>query len=83
MRPSMHYPQNRVGSNRYMNPDEKDRSPNSLVSYPILCLNVWQHMWIPDYGIMGKRQYLGAWWERIDWQVVFNRFVTAEQKKDL
>lgn len=39
---------------------------------PVLCLNVWEHQWIKDYGLMGKRAYLAAWWDRIDWQKVEN-----------
>jgi len=42
-----------------------------LRAEPILCVNVWQHMYLPDYGILGKRAYLSAWWERIDWDFVF------------
>lgn len=52
---------------------------SQLDGYPILCLNVWQHMWIPDYGIMGKRAYLAAWWERIDWDVVANKYNMKEK----
>ena len=37
---------------------------------PILCVNVWQHMWIRDYGLTGKKSYLVNWWDRIDWQKV-------------
>ncbi len=44
----------------------KDRV--SLV--PLLCVNTWQHVWMWDYGIAGKYNYLQAWWERIDWGVV-------------
>ncbi|KAJ9605097.1 hypothetical protein H2200_010487 [Cladophialophora chaetospira] len=51
-----------------------DYSPNAnrfhtgvLDMEPVLCLNVWQHQWIRDYGVLGKRAYLGAWWDRIDW----------------
>jgi superoxide dismutase, Fe-Mn family len=37
---------------------------------PILCVNVWEHQWLRDYGLLGKRAYLTAWWDRIDWQKV-------------
>jgi superoxide dismutase, Fe-Mn family len=37
---------------------------------PILCVNVWEHQWIRDYGLLGKKWYLGAWWDHIDWQKV-------------
>lgn len=37
---------------------------------PILCVKVWEHQWLRDYGILGKKPYLTAWWDRIDWQKV-------------
>lgn len=55
-------------------------SPVQLNGTPLLCLNVWQHMWIPDYGILGKRSYLAAWWERIDWDRVFDRYNNASRR---
>ncbi|KAF2684714.1 manganese and iron superoxide dismutase [Lentithecium fluviatile CBS 122367] len=37
---------------------------------PLLCVNTWEHVWLQDYGIGGKRDYLEAWWDRIDWNKV-------------
>jgi Fe-Mn family superoxide dismutase len=37
---------------------------------PLLCVNTWEHVWLRDYGIRGKRQFLEAWWNKIDWDVV-------------
>lgn len=45
----------------------------ALDAQPILCVNVWQHQWLPDWGILGKRAYLRAWWDSIDWQKVERR----------
>ncbi|KAJ4504744.1 hypothetical protein HRR83_003125 [Exophiala dermatitidis] len=45
----------------------------ALNAQPILCVNVWQHQYIPDYGVLGKRAYLTAWWDHIDWQMVERR----------
>ncbi|MCJ1318067.1 hypothetical protein MMC15_003394 [Xylographa vitiligo] len=36
----------------------------------LLGVNTWEHVWLRDYGVGGKRRYLEAWWERIDWDVV-------------
>lgn len=65
-------PTNAVGLNRYSR--DPDLAPNALVAQPVLCLNVWQHMWVPDYGLTNKRMYLSSWWERIDWEKAFQRF---------
>lgn len=37
---------------------------------PVLCINTWQHCYLHDYGVAGKREYLARWWERIDWDAV-------------
>jgi Fe-Mn family superoxide dismutase len=37
---------------------------------PLLCVNTWEHVWLNDYGVRGKRKYLEAWWDRIDWGIV-------------
>ena len=43
---------------------------DALTGGPVLCVNAWQHMYLRDYGVRGKRQYLLNWWERIDWGMV-------------
>ncbi|KAL8304183.1 hypothetical protein RB597_004544 [Gaeumannomyces tritici] len=46
---------------------------------PVLCLNTWEHVYLPDYGILtpegkeGKREYIYKWWDHIDWNVVADR----------
>lgn len=37
---------------------------------PLLCVSTWEHAWLPDYGVNGKRDYLEAWWKKIDWDTV-------------
>lgn len=37
---------------------------------PLLCINTWEHVWLQDYGVKGKRKYLEAWWNSIDWDLV-------------
>jgi Fe-Mn family superoxide dismutase len=37
---------------------------------PLLCVNTWEHAWLKDYGVKGKRAYLEAWWDKIDWDWV-------------
>jgi len=40
---------------------------------PLLNVNCWQHAWITDYGVLGKKAYLEHWWNRVDWGVVAGR----------
>jgi Fe-Mn family superoxide dismutase len=37
---------------------------------PLMCVNTWEHVWLHDYGVKGKRAYLEAWWNKIDWDLV-------------
>ncbi|KAF9692504.1 hypothetical protein EKO04_009383 [Ascochyta lentis] len=37
---------------------------------PLLCVNTWEHAWLADYGVKGKADYLRAWWDKIDWDMV-------------
>jgi len=37
---------------------------------PVLCVNTWQHAWLPDHGVGGKMTFLQKWWDLINWNVV-------------
>ncbi|KAL9096161.1 MAG: hypothetical protein Q9165_001684 [Trypethelium subeluteriae] len=52
---------------------EGRRRPGGLDVLPVLCVNTWEHVWLPLYGIAGKRHYLERWWENVDWNVVMSR----------
>ncbi|KIW50922.1 hypothetical protein PV05_09699 [Exophiala xenobiotica] len=67
-----------AGSFGQFSANQTNRFTGLLNAQPILCVNVWEHQWIPDYGVLGKRAYLTAWWDCIDWQVVENRLSTVE-----
>lgn len=42
---------------------------------PVLCVNTWEHCYIHDYGVAGKRAYLASWWEHVDWEKVWSNCV--------
>ncbi|EAT89087.1 hypothetical protein SNOG_03882 [Parastagonospora nodorum SN15] len=48
---------------------------------PLLCVNTWEHAWLHDYGVRGKRQYLEAWWDKIDWNWVRQNATMQTQQK--
>lgn len=39
---------------------------------PVLCLNVWQHAYMRDFQVHGKRLFVEKWWDHIDWNKVNN-----------
>ena len=44
--------------------------PGGTKLMPVLCVNTWEHVYIYDFGLPGKRKYLADWWEAVDWSVV-------------
>jgi Fe-Mn family superoxide dismutase len=51
--------------------------PGGTSLMPVLCVNTWEHVYIYDYGLLGKRKFLADWWDAVDWSRVDAR-VPAE-----
>jgi Fe-Mn family superoxide dismutase len=56
-------------------PRRNQLAPGGIDAEPILCVNTWEHVWVPDYNIYpsevnGKSMYLRKWWDHIDWDKV-------------
>ena len=52
----------------------------------LLGVNTWQHVWLRDWGVGGKKEFLEGWWNAIDWDVVEHNWRenrTKEKKTDL
>lgn len=62
--------QNNVGTFGASSRNRELGPTNALKAEPILCINMWQQAWLPDYGLMGKRDYILCWFERINWEAV-------------
>ncbi|RDW68524.1 hypothetical protein BP5796_09181 [Coleophoma crateriformis] len=56
-------------------------APGGIDLLPVLCVNLWEHVYLPDYGlganftedgrrIGGKKAFVESWWHTIDWNVV-------------
>jgi Fe-Mn family superoxide dismutase len=45
-------------------------APGAARLYPLMCVNTWQHVYLYEYGVEGKREFLNRWWDVIDWSVV-------------
>ncbi|KAF2158716.1 hypothetical protein M409DRAFT_71507 [Zasmidium cellare ATCC 36951] len=46
--------------------------PGGVSLAPVLCVSTWEHTWMADFGIAGKRKYLNQWWDVVDWNAVAN-----------
>lgn len=44
--------------------------PGGTSVVPLLCVNTWEHLYIYDYGLSGKRRFLADWWDAVDWHKV-------------
>jgi Fe-Mn family superoxide dismutase len=47
--------------------------PGGTSVAPVLCVSTWEHSYIYDFGLNGKRKYLSDFWEAIDWYRVEQR----------
>jgi len=64
---------NKVGSFGAASQQQDSRAKKPLGGIdvvPLLCVNTWEHVWLQDYGVRGKRAFLEKWWDRIDWDFV-------------
>lgn len=50
--------------------DQAKLPPGGTSVLPVLCVNTWEHVYIYDFGLGGKRRYLSQWWDAVDWSVV-------------
>ncbi|KAL3442648.1 Manganese/iron superoxide dismutase [Aspergillus insuetus] len=66
-----------AGSMGALSANSKQLAPGGLDLEPILCVNTWEHVWMMDYGIGGKAEYLERWWNRINWDVVLENYNAA------
>jgi Fe-Mn family superoxide dismutase len=51
-------------------------APGGTDLQPLLCLNTWEHVWLWDYSFGlgqrgGKQAYAEAWWNKINWDLVY------------
>jgi Fe-Mn family superoxide dismutase len=43
----------------------------------ILALDVWEHAFITDFGVAGRKQYIEAFFENLNWSIVEARLATV------
>jgi Fe-Mn family superoxide dismutase len=58
-------------------------SPGSSRLTPLMCVNTWEHVWMYDYGVGGKRDFLNSWWDVVDWHVVHQNYSAATQERNM
>lgn len=56
--------------------DSRDLTSLGEYIYPLFCISVHEHCWLPDHGIWGKEKYLKEFWTVVDWNQVVKRFET-------
>ncbi|KAL8730037.1 MAG: hypothetical protein Q9166_004361 [cf. Caloplaca sp. 2 TL-2023] len=58
--------------NSTLHPEQR-KAPGGALIEVLLGVSTWEHVWLRDWGIAGKRKFLEAWWEKIDWEKVYAR----------
>lgn len=67
-------------SNAGQNPSQR-RAPGGALVELLLVVSTWEHVWLRDYGFGGKRKFLEAWWDKIDWEAVYARSGFGKEKR--
>lgn len=49
--------------------------------HPLLCLSLHPHVYIPDYGICGKEEYIRNFWGNVDWELCYKRYEKVQGVK--
>ncbi|KAI4223425.1 MAG: hypothetical protein L6R40_008502 [Gallowayella cf. fulva] len=75
-------PYSNTTQNLTLNPERRTAPGGALVEV-LLAVSTWEHVWLRDWGIAGKRKFLEAWWEKIDWEKVAARSGGAVGSKSL
>ncbi|KAI4158609.1 MAG: hypothetical protein LQ342_007261 [Letrouitia transgressa] len=55
------------------------RAPGGARLEVLLAVSTWEHVWLRDWGVGGKRGFLEAWWDAVDWEVVMERYGKPSQ----
>lgn len=50
-----------------------DTAPGGEDIEILLAVCTWEHVYLRDWGVAGKRAFLERWWDCIDWQIVENK----------
>ncbi|PWN41344.1 manganese and iron superoxide dismutase [Ceraceosorus guamensis] len=50
--------------------------------YPLFCISIHEHTWLPDYGMEGKDEYLARFWEVLDWERVGQLYDAYNRQDD-
>jgi Fe-Mn family superoxide dismutase len=56
-------------------------TPGGEMLEVLMCVNTWEHVWLRDYGVGGKREFLERWWDVVDWNVVEGRIEESRAVK--
>ncbi|KAH7417265.1 Manganese/iron superoxide dismutase [Cadophora sp. MPI-SDFR-AT-0126] len=65
---------------------QKKLAPGGIDITPVLCINMWEHVYLADYGVGaggvgGKKAFAESWWHTIDWSKVEERAKPAQGRK--
>ncbi|KAK9896219.1 manganese and iron superoxide dismutase [Cystobasidium minutum MCA 4210] len=51
--------------------------------HPLLCLSLHPHVYIPDYGIWGKEEYIRNFWGNVNWELCYRRYQKVQELRPI
>ncbi|KAH7817162.1 putative superoxide dismutase [Monocercomonoides exilis] len=55
----------------------------SIKSYvPLIVIDAWEHSFVRDFGVLGKKEALRTYMKYLDWDVIEKRYNSAMNKKE-
>lgn len=67
-----------AGSHGPHSANKKQIGPQGQDLNVCLAVSTWEHVWLGQYGVGGKKKFLERWWERIDWGTVETNMQESE-----
>ena len=77
---STSYLSSNIGQNMFASSSPRRSEPKRFMSiHPLLCLSLHPHVYIPDYGVWGKEQYIQNFWKSVDWQKADQKYRAVKE----
>ena len=76
-----------IGAHGPLSKKQGKTAPGGIDVNPILCINTWEHVYLPDFGVGadgvdGKMAYAERWWDHINWNQVWSRGYSSGDRID-
>lgn len=64
-------------------PSARENEERFKSIHPLLCLSLHPHVYIPDYGIWGKEEYIRNFWGNVNWELCYRRYQKVQELRPI